>query len=206
MIFVTEEGPYFAGEENTMTATLIAQIVVSLDGYIENEDHEIDFEFIDAEYDEFILQTLRSLDAMVFGRKAYEPLSLYWPTAVENPDATPVDLEQARLMHELPKYVVSTTLSETDWHNTHILHDVTELEMIKTHYDRPIAIFAGGGIISSASDHGLVEEYRLTVSPVRLGSGTPLFSRSAKRVPLTLTDSRVFGSGAVLLTYRPAAA
>jgi dihydrofolate reductase len=189
-----------------MPATLIAQIVVSLDGYIENEDHEIDYEFIDAEYDEFILQTLRSLDAMVFGRKAYEPLSQYWPTAAENPDATPVDLEQARLMHELPKYVVSTTLSETDWHNTQILHNVTELETIKTHHDGPIAIFAGGGIISSASDHGLVDEYRLTISPVRLGSGTPLFRPSAKRVPLSLTDSRVFGSGAVLLTYRSAAA
>jgi dihydrofolate reductase len=102
-----------------MTATLIAQINVSLDGYIENDDHEIDWQFVDAEYDEFILQTLRSLDAMVFGRKAYEPLSRYWPTAAGNPDATPVDLEQARLMHELPKYVVSTTLSKTDWHNTH---------------------------------------------------------------------------------------
>lgn len=189
-----------------MTATLIAQINVSLDGYIEDDDHEIDWQFVDAEYDEFILQTLRSLDAMVFGRKAYEPLSQYWPTAAENPAATPVDLEQARLMHELPKYVVSTTLRQTDWHNTYILHDVTELETIKTHHDGPIAIFAGGGLISSASDLGLVEEYRLTVNPVRLGSGTPLFRPSSKRLPLTLTDSRVFGSGAVLLTYRPATA
>jgi dihydrofolate reductase len=75
-----------------MTATQIAQINVSLDGYIENDDHEIDWQFVDAEYDEFILQTLRSLDAMVFGRKAYKPLSRYWPTAAGNPDATPVDL------------------------------------------------------------------------------------------------------------------
>jgi dihydrofolate reductase len=189
-----------------MTATLIAQINVSLDGYIENDDHEIDWQFVDAEYDEFILQTLRSLDAMVFGRKAYEPLSQYWPTAADNPDATPVDLEQARLMHELPKYVVSTTLSKTDWHNTHILNDVSELETIKKRHDGPIAIFAGGGIISSASDLELVEEYRLTVNPIRLGSGTPLFRPSSKRLPLVLTDSRVFGSGAVLLTYRPAGA
>jgi dihydrofolate reductase len=154
-----------------MTATLIAQINVSLDGYIENDDHEIDWQFVDAEYDEFILQTLRSLDAMVFGRKAYEPLSQYWPTAADNPDATPVDLEQARLMHELPKYVVSTTLSKTYWHNTHILNDVSELETIKKRHDGPIAIFAGGGIISSASDLELVEEYRLTVNPIRLGPG-----------------------------------
>ena len=188
-----------------MTATLIAQIIVSLDGYIEDENHEIDFRFVDAEYDQFILQTLRSLDAMVFGRKAYEPLSQYWPTAAENPDATPVDLEQARLMHELPKYVVSTTLSQTDWHNTYILHDMTDLETLKGRYDGQIAVFAGGGIISSASDLGLLDEYRFTVNPVRLGSGTPLFRPSSHRLPLALTDSRVFGSGAVLLIYRPAA-
>jgi dihydrofolate reductase len=109
-------------------------------------------------------------------------------------------------MHELPKYVVSTTLSKTDWHNTHILNDVSELETIKKRHDGPIAIFAGGGIISSASDLELVEEYRLTVNPIRLGSGTPLFRPSSKRLPLVLTDSRVFGSGAVLLTYRPAGA
>jgi dihydrofolate reductase len=186
-----------------MTATLIAQIVVSLDGYIEDANHEIDFEFVDTEYDEFILQTLRSLDAMVFGRKAYEPLSQYWPTAAEQPEASPVDLEQARFMHELPKYVVSTTLQRTDWHRTEILNDASGLEMIKDRYDGLIAIFAGGEIISSAGELGLIDEYRLTINPVRLGSGTPLFQPSPQRVPLLLTDSRVFGSGAVLLTYRP---
>jgi dihydrofolate reductase len=186
-----------------MTATLIAQIAVSLDGYIEDENHELDFEFVDAEYDEFILQTLSSLDAMVFGRKAYEPLSQYWPTAAEQPDASPVDREQARFMHELPKYVVSTTLQRSDWHRTEILHDASELGVIKERHDGLIAIFAGGGIISSAAELGLIDEYRLTISPVRLGSGTPLFRPSQQRVRLSLTDSRVFGSGAVLLTYRP---
>jgi dihydrofolate reductase len=135
---------------------------------------------------------------MVFGRKAYEPLSQYWPTAADNPDATPVDLEQARLMHELPKYVVSTTLSKTDWHNTHILNDVSELETIKTRHDGPIAIFAGGGIISSASDLGLVEEYRLTVNPIRLGvrdAALPALLKATSAGPDRFTGLR-FGSRA----------
>jgi hypothetical protein len=62
-----------------------------------------------------------SLDGMIFGRKAYEPLSAYWPTAAANPDASVRHLEAATLMHEIPKYVVSTTLSGSDWNNTDVI-------------------------------------------------------------------------------------
>ena len=71
-----------------MPGRLIAQINASLDGYIEDEKHDIDWHFVDDEYEEFINETLRSLDGMIFGRKAYEPLSAYWPTAAANPDAS----------------------------------------------------------------------------------------------------------------------
>jgi dihydrofolate reductase len=71
-----------------MPGRLVAQINASLDGYIEDEKHDIDWHFVDDEYEEFINETLRSLDGMIFGRKAYEPLSAYWPTAAANPDAS----------------------------------------------------------------------------------------------------------------------
>ena len=129
-----------------MPGRLIAQINASLDGYIEDEKHDIDWHFVDDEYEEFINETLRSLDGMIFGRKAYEPLSAYWPTAAANPDASVRRLEAATLMHEIPKYVVSTTLSGSDWNNTDVISgDVrTAVQDLKAASSRDIAVFAGG--------------------------------------------------------------
>jgi dihydrofolate reductase len=123
-----------------MPGRLIAQINASLDGYIEDEKHDIDWHFVD--YEEFINETLRSLDGMIFGRKAYEPLSAYWPTAAANPDASVRHLEAATLMHEIPKYVVSTTLSGSDWNNTDVISgDVrTAVQDLKAASSRDIAV------------------------------------------------------------------
>ena len=187
-----------------MPGRLIAQINASLDGYIEDEKHDIDWHFVD--YEEFINETLRSLDGMIFGRKAYEPLSAYWPTAAANPDASVRHLEAATLMHEIPKYVVSTTRSGSDWNNTDVISgDVrTAVQDLKAASSRDIAVFVGGRVISSLTDYGLVDEYRITVNPILLGAGTPLFSGRMARRPLTLVMMRPFRSGAIVLTYQPA--
>jgi dihydrofolate reductase len=135
MIFAISPGPNDRRAEarGASVRKLFLQINVSLDGYIEDIQGEIDWHFADDEFEEFINETLRSIDAMVFGRVAYELLAQYWPMAATDPDAAASQLgrnprlhrEAARLMHELPKFVVSNTLEQVDWHNSHILRAAT---------------------------------------------------------------------------------
>jgi dihydrofolate reductase len=192
---------------------LFLQINVSLDGFIEDTDGEIDWHFADDEFEEFINETLRSIDAMVFGRVAYELLAQYWPTAAADPDGAASRLgrnprlhgEAARLMHELPKYVVSSSLEQVDWHNSHLLRgDVAaEIGKLKKQPGKDIALFAGAGVANTFMRLGLIDEYRLIVDPALLGGGTPLFQGGYPRTNLALRDVRRFESGAAVLYYEP---
>jgi dihydrofolate reductase len=180
---------------------LFLQINMSLDGFIEDAAGEIDWHFADEEFSAFIDETLQSIDAMIFGRVAYELLAQYWPTA-SPPEASAV---QVQLMHELPKYVVSTSLRQASWNNSHIIGgDVAaEVTALKQNSRRDIALFAGGRIATSFVQLGLVDEYRLVVNPALLGSGKELFRGGYERSDLQLGDVRRFASGALLLSYRP---
>ncbi|WP_410582872.1 dihydrofolate reductase family protein [Amycolatopsis sp. lyj-108] len=165
---------------------------VSLDGYIADTAGDIDWRFADDEFQAHIDELLESLDGMAFGRKAYEELAGYWPTAGDEVSAT-----QRRRMHELPKYVLSRTLRNTTWHNSHLIEDASALAGL----EGDVALFAGGGAATSAARLGLLDEVRLVVNPVLLGGGTRLFGGEYAKTALTLVDERRFASGALLLTY-----
>ncbi|MFJ4105322.1 dihydrofolate reductase family protein [Amycolatopsis japonica] len=175
---------------------LFLHINVSLDGYIADAAGDIDWQFADDEFQAHIDALLESIDGMAFGRKAYEELAGYWPTAGDEVSAT-----QRQRMHELPKYVLSRTLRATTWHNSHVVEDASELADL----GGDIALFAGGGAATSAARLGLLDEVRLVVNPVLLGGGTRLFDGEYAKRALTLVDDRRFASGALLLTYAVAA-
>jgi dihydrofolate reductase len=182
---------------------LFLQINMSLDGFIEDPSGEIDWHFADDEFEEFINETLRSIGAMVFGRVAYEKLAQYWPTAASNPEASERHIEAARLMNELPKYVVSHHLERTEWENSHIVSgDVAaEIGELKRQPGKDIALFAGAGVGTSFARLGLIDEYRIILNPVLLEAGTPLFNGGYEKTNLRLRETRPFGSGALVLTY-----
>jgi dihydrofolate reductase len=181
---------------------LFMQTNVSLDGYIDDANGDIDWHFSDPEFQTFVDRTLESIDGMMFGRVAFERLAAYWPTA--GPEASPT---QRRRMHELPKYVLSRTLERNDWHNSHVLGDdpAAAVARLKRQDGRDLALFAGGGAATTAVRLGLVDELRLIVNPVLLGGGTRLFDGPYARAELRLTDTRAFASGALVLTYEPTA-
>lgn len=181
---------------------LVLQVSISLDGYIEDKQRNIDWHFADEEFAEFIDTTLRSIDAMIFGRAAFERLADYWPTAGSDPNASP---EQVRLMAELPKYVVSTTLKCTAWQNSHVISGNvgSEIQRLKEEPGRDIALFAGASLAMSVLRLGLIDELRLIVSPVLLGGGTRLFHGEYERTYLGLRDIKRFRSGAMVLVYVP---
>jgi dihydrofolate reductase len=181
---------------------LFLQISVSLDGYIEDAQGDIDWMVFDASVDPFATRTLESIDGMIFGRKAHALLASFWPGAAATPDASADLLAQTRLMNALPKYVLTHGEETTGWANSHAIR-AEDVPRLKREAARPLAVFAGAGAAQSLLARGDIDEIRLIQYPVLLGGGTPLFARTGRRQELELIESSRFSSGATLQRFRP---
>jgi dihydrofolate reductase len=175
--------------------------LVTLDGYFEGPNREIDWHNVDAEFNEYAIDMLNSVDTLLFGRVTYELMASYWPT----PDAIKNDPIVAEKMNTLPKIVFSKTLNKVGWNNTRLVKDVIskEIEKMKQVPGKDIVILGSGSIMSEFAQRGLIDEYRIMVNPIVLGDGKPLFKGIKDRLNLKLTKTRTFGNGNVLLYYQP---
>jgi len=180
-------------------AELFLQISVSLDGYIEDKRQDIGWMTDDTSFDDMATTTLRSIDGMIFGRKAHELLAAFWPGAADSKGASPALIEQARLMNALPKYVLTHGKERTGWANSMAI-GVDDVPRLKRDAARPIALFAGAAAAQALL--GFVDEVRLVQYPVLLGGGTPLFAEDGQRRHLVLLDTERFESGATFQRYR----
>jgi dihydrofolate reductase len=144
---------------------------------------------------------MAATDAYLFGRKTYEKMAAYWPTA---PDDDPY----AQHLNSTPKYVVSTTLDTLEWQNSTLLEgDVADdVAKLKQQPGGNIAVLGSGQLVQTLIAHDLVDEYFLAVFPIVLGSGKRLFREADEPGKLSLVDSKTTSTGGVLLTYRPATA
>jgi dihydrofolate reductase len=180
---------------------LIYSMGVSLDGFIAGPSGEIDWSAPDDELHRFHNQQTRELGAHLCGRRLYEEMS-YWDTAEENLSAAEHELEFARIWKALPKIVFSKTL-ETVEGNARLARDgvAEEVAQVKEQPGKDLAV-GGAGLASTCTQLGLVDEYRLFVSPVVLGGGTPFFPALEERIDLELVETRAFGSRVVYVRYR----
>lgn len=139
-------------------------------------------------------------DGFLLGRRTYEIFAAHWPRVTD--EADPV----ASRLNSLPKYVASTTLDSADWQNSTLLRgQVTdEVAELRARPGRELQIHGSGRLAQSLMAAGLIDEYRLLTYPVVLGEGRRLFADGAVPMALTLTDSKVTGSGVAIHTYRPA--
>ncbi|GAA0945354.1 dihydrofolate reductase family protein [Actinocorallia libanotica] len=170
--------------------------VVSVDGYYQGPEGEFDWPNTDEGFLEFSVAQLKEIDTLVFGRRTYEHMAAYWPTS----EALESDPVIAGLMNSYAKIVVSHTLAEPRWHNTEVITDPALLRARRG----TLAVFGSSELTTSLLAAGLIDELRVMVHPVVLGAGRPLFHTADRRHSLTLTQSRTFTTGNVLLTYRPA--
>jgi dihydrofolate reductase len=180
---------------------VIYSMGVSLDGFIAGPGGEIDWSAPDEELHRFHNEQTRELGAHLCGRRLYEEM-VYWETADQNPAASDPELEFARIWQELPKIVFSTTLETVEGNARLATGGVAdEVARLKEQPGKDIAV-GGAGLAASLIELGLVDEFRLFVSPVVLGGGTPFFPPLDERVDLELVETQTFGSRVVYLRYR----
>jgi dihydrofolate reductase len=178
---------------------------VSLDGVMEDpggaEDFEHggwSFEFSRGdEGDKFKLDEALESEALLLGRVTFEGFADAWPSR---------EGEFADKFNSMPKYVVSSTLEEPEWNNSMVLKGdlADEVSRLKQDLDGDIVVHGSAQLAQALLDQGLVDELRLMVFPVVLGSGKRLFGDTSDKKPLKLTDSKTVGDGVAILTYEPA--
>jgi dihydrofolate reductase len=179
---------------------LIYSMGVSLDGFIAGPNGEIDWSAPGEELHLFHNQQTRELGAHLCGRRLYEEM-LYWETADQDESLGPAEREFAQIWQALPKVVFSRSLGDVEG-NARLATDrlEAEVERLKREAGGDIAV-GGAGLAASAARLGLIDEYRLFVSPVVLGGGTPFFPSLEHRIELELLETRAFGSRVLYLRY-----
>ena len=175
--------------------------MISLDGFFEGPDRDINWHLVDDEFNEFAIEQLAEVDLLLFGRITYELMAGYWPTEQAVVDDTVV----AGMMNATSKIVFSTTMDKADWQNTRLVKKDAAIEVAKVKKEpgKDIAIFGSSDLAVTLLQEGLIDELRIIVNPVLLGNGKTLFSGLAEKVDLNLLKTRVFRSGNVLLYYQP---
>ena len=178
---------------------------VSLDGVIEDPGGAEDFKYggwsfeisRGDEGDKFKLEEAFASEALLLGRVTYEGFAAAWPSR---------EGEFADKFNTMPKYVVSSTLVEPEWNNSIVLNGdlAAEVAKLKQQHDGDIVVHGSARLVQSLIEHDLVDELRLMVYPVVLGSGRRLFGETSDKKTLWLAGSKVVGDGVTILTYVPA--
>jgi dihydrofolate reductase len=175
--------------------------MVTLDGFFEGPNHDINWHNVDAEFNEFAIEQTSAVDTLLFGRVTYQLMASFWPSpfALEN------DPVVAGLMNRVPKIVFSRTLEKAEWNNTRLIKDhiAEEILKLKQQPGKDLALFGSANLMSTLMQLDLIDEHRIMVNPVILGSGNPLFKSTKNKLNLKLIRTRIFGNGNVLLCYQP---
>jgi dihydrofolate reductase len=179
-------------------------MIVSLDGYIEGPNRELDWFVEDPQFEQYADEMIDSVGVAIYGRRAYESMLAYWPNAEKNPRSL-ADLSFARRMNALPKIVLSRTLQSAEWNNTRIVSDNIKetISELKRQPGKPLVAWAGASLVATLTQLDLVDEYRLIVCPAVLGRGTPFFADPELTPKLKLVRTTQLGASVVVLCYEP---
>ncbi len=183
---------------------IVVSEFVSLDGVMEDPGGAEGFKyggwtfpFGSPEQEQFKAEELIKADALLLGRRTYEGFAAAWPT-MEGTGA------YGEKMNSMPKYVVSTTLSEPSWNATVLRGDLAEeLPRLKQRINQDILIFGSNQLVHSLIERNLIDEYRVMVFPVMLGAGKCIYPEGGEKKTLRLVESTPFSSGVTVLTYEP---
>ncbi len=193
-----------SGPSEVRVRKLIMQLQLTLDGFYAGSNGEFDWFTLDQEgWRDRVHHSFPQIGTVLLGRKNYQGFRQYWPRVAQMPDVTDTDLMFSRWLDDIPKIVFSTTLNGAPWENSRLSRDlVGEVRALKEGEGGDLLIMHSASIGQACMARGLVDEFWLTVHPVALGHGLPLFT---ERIQLALLESRVYSSGQVFLRYRTVA-
>ncbi|VVB89050.1 Uncharacterised protein [uncultured archaeon] len=182
---------------------VIVSEFVTLDGVMEDPGGAEKFKhggwtmpYWNEEIAKFKFDELFASDALLLGRVTYQGFAAAWPSRADEEGF-------ADRMNSLPKYVVSTTLKEVEWNNSRLIKGniAEEVSKLKQQPGQDILIAGSGELVNSLMQHDLIDEYRLLVYPVVLGSGKRLFKEGTNKT-LRFVETKTFSSGVVLLSFQ----
>lgn len=170
--------------------------MISADGYFEGRDNDISWHNVDDEVNDFFIEQMKNSDTILFGRKTFEVMENYWPTK----EAFATDPIVATMMSRFLKIVFSTTRNSSGWDNSKFINSNApeEIKKLKLNTSKDIFVFGSSDFCKTLIKHELIDEFRLMVNPIILGTGNPFFHTKMK---WQLLKTRVFGNGNALLCY-----
>ena len=181
---------------------VISFMHVSLDGFVTGPRNEMDWIIMD---DEIFRDAtdLEETDTALYGRVTYQMMESYWPTVLANASSTKLELRHAEWVEMANKIVFSSTLEKAEWNNARLIKKniAEEVNKLKTQPGKDMMIFGSPTLTHSFIHWNLIDEYKLYVNPVILGTGTPLFENVVQRIHLNLLSEKKYKSGVIGLRY-----
>lgn len=177
---------------------------VSLDGFVGGPNGEMDWINVDDDLFQFANERTKASDAALYGRKTFEMMDAYWPTAADQPNASNHDIEHGNWYNEVDKIVMSRTIKSDPSKKMKVIGKdlVKEINEIKNGNGKEIVIFGSPGAGHSLAQLGLVDEYWLFVNPILIGKGIPMFNGQKELTKMKLVETHVFKSGVVCLNHQ----
>jgi dihydrofolate reductase len=169
---------------------------ITLNGYYKGPQEDLSWHSHGGPESEYGVNSLKAGNILVLGRRTYEMMAGYWPTA----DALKQMPEMAKGMNAAEKIVFSKTLKKADWNNTTILNDIKEMATLKKSPGPDMTILGSGSIITQLA--GLIDTYQIMIDPIALGDGTPMFKGLKDPLQLELVNTKTFKSGVILVSYQ----
>lgn len=183
---------------------LISLMHISLDGFAAGPHGELEWALVDDEMYDHVAKHFRTVDTAIYGPITYQMMEGYWPTVPANPDSNERELVHSRWVDQVAKVVFSTTLPAVTWNNTRLVKDqiAEEIRALKQQEGGDLMIFGSPRLTHTFQQLGEIDEYVLSINPVVLGGGIPLFQNVRDTIALKLLETTPFQSGAVGLHYR----
>lgn len=185
---------------------LVLFLHASLDGFVEGPEGEMDIGWIsyDADLENHAKEILSTADTVIWGRGTYQMMHSYWPSVPSDPSSSPYELNHAEWIEKTTKIVFSTTLEKVEWNHSRLVKENVEEEIknLKQQAGKDMVILGSPRFAHQLMQLDLIDEYKITVSPVLIGSGLPLFQGLKEKINLKLIENKTFDSGAIGLVYQ----
>ncbi|SFS66788.1 dihydrofolate reductase family protein [Paenibacillus sp. BC26] len=182
---------------------LVLFMHVSLDGYASDAKGGLDWIPYNEELQKYAKEVVAEVGSPVYGRSTYRLMESYWPTVLDDPNASKHDLEHAKWVQDVKKIVISGSIDSADWNNTMLIKDniAEEIKALKEQPGKNLVIFGSPGAAKTLLELGLIDEFLLTICPVILGGGKSVFHGGGEKTKLKLLSSRTFKSGIIAARY-----